>query len=169
MARIGAVDTGPELTVRRLLHGLGYRFRLHRRSLPGSPDICFPGRRKAIFVHGCFWHRHEGCRRTTTPKTRTSFWTEKFEKNVERDRGNLQDLGELGWQAIVVWECETADLSALRPRLTRFLEARAPAYPDGETMTCDPLENTNGNWRVRARRSKKKPRPRTDTRQPNSG
>ena len=122
MARIGSADTLPELAVRRLLHRLGYRFRLHRRSLPGTPDICFPGRKKAIFVHGCFWHRHEGCRRTTTPATRTSFWNDKFRKNVERDRANLKALRELGWSVMVVWECEIAKLETLGPRLAGFLD-----------------------------------------------
>ena len=131
MARIGSADTSPELAVRRLLHRLGYRFRLHRRSLPGRPDICFPGRKKAIFIHGCFWHRHEGCRRTTTPKTRTSFWKDKFERNVERDRANLKDLVELGWRVMVVWECETADLDVLRPRLAGFLDGAAPQPLEG--------------------------------------
>ena len=122
MARIGSADTSPELAVRKLLHRLGYRFRLHRRTLPGTPDICFPGRKKAIFVHGCFWHRHEGCRRTTTPMTRTSFWNAKFQKNVERDRANLKELRELGWRVMVVWGCETAKPAALGPRLVRFLD-----------------------------------------------
>ena len=125
MARIGSADTSPELAVRKLLHRLGYRFRLHRRNLPGTPDICFPGRKKAIFVHGCFWHRHEGCRRTTTPMTRTSFWNDKFRKNVERDRVNLRDLRELGWNVMVVWECETAKAETLGPRLTGFLDDTA--------------------------------------------
>ena len=120
MARIGSKDTKPELTVRKLLHGLGYRYRLHRRDLPGTPDICFPGRKKTIFVHGCFWHRH-GCRRTTTPGTRTSYWTQKFDRNVVRDQRNLTDLGELGWQTLVVWECEVADLPTLTERLVAFL------------------------------------------------
>ena len=128
MARIGSADTSPELAVRRLLHRLGYRFRLHRRSLPGTPDICFPGRRKAIFVHGCFWHRHEGCRRTTTPVTRRSFWRDKFQKNVARDRTNLRDLNQLGWSVMVVWECETADLDGLAPRLSEFLDGAASRY-----------------------------------------
>lgn len=125
MARIGAKDTRPELAVRRLLHRLGYRYRLHRRDLPGRPDICFPVRRKVIFVHGCFWHRHDGCRRTTTPKTRTSFWKAKFEANIARDRMNLSDLGKLGWKAMVVWECQTTDLDALAPRLVRFLDGES--------------------------------------------
>ncbi len=128
MARIGSKDTGPELIVRRLLHALGYRYRLHRRHLPGTPDICFAGRKKAIFVHGCFWHRHDGCRRTTTPSTRRSYWEEKFRRNVVRDRRNLADLGGLGWEALVVWECETADLPALASRLANFLSG-----PRGET------------------------------------
>ena len=122
MARIGSRDTKPELAVRRLLHGLGYRYRLHRRDLPGTPDICFPARKKVVFVHGCFWHRHKGCRRTTTPKTRVSFWEQKFHKNIIRDRVNLTDLGEQGWSVLVVWECETADLRTLTTRLLRFLD-----------------------------------------------
>lgn len=121
MARVGQKDTKPELIVRRLLHGLGYRYRLHRRDIPGTPDICFIRRRKAIFVHGCFWHRHEGCHRTTTPKTRTSFWEEKFRVNVARDRKKLADLKRLDWDALVVWECETKEESKLESRLVNFL------------------------------------------------
>ena len=121
MASVGARDTKPELVVRGLLHRLGYRYRLHRRDLPGTPDICFPARKKAIFVHGCFWHRHEGCNRTTTPKTRASFWEEKFDKNVVRDRINLTNLGGLGWEVMIVWECETTDVETLVSRLVSFL------------------------------------------------
>ncbi len=108
--------------MRRLLFSLGYRYRLHRRDLPGSPDICFPSRKKVVFVHGCFWHRHDGCARTSTPKTRTSYWEDKFRKNVVRDRRNLLDLAALGWDAMVVWECETRDLERLAARLARFLD-----------------------------------------------
>ena len=121
MAKIGPKDTRPELVVRRLLHGLGYRYRLHRRDLPGTPDICFPARKKVIFVHGCFWHRHDGCQRTTTPKTRASFWESKFQQNVVRDRMNLERLSDLDWEAMVVWECEIDDLDKLTPRLVAFL------------------------------------------------
>lgn len=128
MARIGSKDTKPELAVRKLLHGLGYRYRLHRRDLPGTPDICFPGRRKAIFVHGCFWHRH-GCRRTTTPSTRAAYWQQKFDRNVVRDRRALTDLDELGWETLVVWECEVADLPALTERLVAFLSEPDPHGP----------------------------------------
>ena len=125
MARIGSTNTLPELAVRQLLHRLGYRFRLHWRSLPGTPDICFPGRKKVVFVHGCFWHRHEGCRRTTTPITRTSFWRDKFHKNVERDRANLKALRELGWSVMIIWECDTVELEALSSRLVAFLNGTA--------------------------------------------
>ena len=121
MARIGSKDTQPELIVRRLLHGLGYRYRLHRRDLPGTPDICFPSRKKVIFVHGCFWHRHDGCKRMTTPKTRASFWEDKFPQNVVRDRMNMERLSGLDWATMVVWECETEDLEELTPRLVAFL------------------------------------------------
>ena len=131
MARIGSANTSPELAVRKLLHRLGYRFRVHRRSLPGTPDICFPGRKKAIFVHGCFWHRHEGCHRTTTPRTRTSFWEDKFEKNVARDRANLDHLGELGWAVMIVWECETVNPDALAARLAGFLDGTASRLSEG--------------------------------------
>ena len=122
MARIRAGNTKPEVAVRRLLYTLGYRYRLHWRDLPGTPDICFPGRRKVIFVHGCFWHRHKGCRRTTTPKTRASFWADKFKKNVVRDRKNINDLSVLGWDTMIVWECETGDLESLTYRLVEFLD-----------------------------------------------
>lgn len=122
MSRIRGKNTKPELIVRRLAHGMGYRFRLHRKDLPGSPDLVFPGRRKVVFVHGCFWHRHEGCRKTTTPKTRAEFWAEKFGRNVERDAENYAALKENGWHHLVVWECETTDLDALAMRLRKFLD-----------------------------------------------
>lgn len=123
MARIGPKNTTPELATRKLLHRLGYRYRLHRKDLPGTPDICFPARRKAIFVHGCFWHRHEGCRRTTMPKVRTSFWEEKFRQNIERDYRKIIALRELGWNTLVVWECETKTLPILTRRLVDFLSS----------------------------------------------
>ena len=125
LARVRSKDTKPEIIVRRVLHSLGFRYSLHRRDLPGTPDIVFIGRKKAIFVHGCFWHRHDGCSRTTTPKTRTSFWEEKFNKNVVRDRINLTKLGDLGWDTMVVWECETKDTKALALRLVKFIERKS--------------------------------------------
>ena len=122
MRRIRGRDTKPELSVRRLLHRLGYRYRLHAGDLPGRPDVVFRRRRKAIFIHGCFWHQHEGCKRATVPKTRTAYWCRKFEANRARDRASLQDLDRMGWTALVVWECETRAAHALSRRLTCFLE-----------------------------------------------
>lgn len=104
---------------RKLLHALGLRFRLHRRDLPGSPDIVLPGYRKVIFVHGCFWHRHLGCRYATTPKTRQDYWVPKFAANVERDARKQAQLEELGWHVLVVWECETKTKDALGRRLSQ--------------------------------------------------
>lgn len=121
MSRVKSRDTGPELTVRQVAHALGFRFRLHRRDLPGTPDLVFPKRRAVVFVHGCFWHRHEGCAKTTTPKSRAKFWQEKFDRNVQRDQRALRDLNKLGWRTLVVWQCETNDRAALGTRLERFL------------------------------------------------
>ena len=106
MSRIRSRDTGPELTLRSMLHHAGLRFRLYDRLLPGTPDIVMKKHRAAILVHGCYWHRHEGCRNATTPSTRTDFWQEKFGATVERDKRNLEALTVLGWKPIVVWECE---------------------------------------------------------------
>jgi DNA mismatch endonuclease (patch repair protein) len=116
MRRVATRGSKPEMIVRRALHALGYRFRLHRRDLPGSPDIVLPRRRTAIFVHGCFWHRHAGCRRTTTPKTRAAFWQAKFDANVARDRRVIAALEEDGWRIEVVWECETLEPERLATR-----------------------------------------------------
>lgn len=123
MSRIRGRDTGPELAVRRALHAAGHRFRLHRRDLPGRPDIVLPGLRTAVFVHGCFWHRHEGCRNATTPGTRTDFWQAKFAANVERDARVARALEALGWKVVVIWECE-----AEKPeRLAEVIRGRLPA------------------------------------------
>nr|WP_282960736.1 very short patch repair endonuclease [Actibacterium sp. MT2.3-13A] len=121
MSRIRAKDTKPELIVRRMLHSMGYRYRLHAPDLPGKPDIVFRPRRKVIFVHGCFWHRHPSCSKATTPKTRQEFWQEKFRKNVQRDLAVHQQLSDLGWSCLVVWECETSDADHLASRLSAFL------------------------------------------------
>lgn len=106
MASIRSFDTKPEMLVRRTLHGLGYRYVLHDKRLPGRPDLTFPSRRAVIFVNGCFWHRHPGCRRATTPKTRAAFWRSKFDRNARRDRDNAAALAALHWSVLVVWECE---------------------------------------------------------------
>jgi DNA mismatch endonuclease (patch repair protein) len=126
MARIGQRNTAPEITVRRILHRLGIRFRLHRHDLPGTPDIVLPSRRTAILVHGCFWHRHAGCRFAYMPKSRIEFWKAKFERNVARDAEVEQALCGLGWRVHIVWECETADLVVLEKRLRRLIRGRTP-------------------------------------------
>lgn len=122
MSRVRGKDTAPEMVVRRLVHALGYRFRLHRKDLPGSPDLVFPGRRVVVFVHGCFWHRHEGCRLASTPKSNEAFWEAKFGRNVERDARKERELRALGWRVLVVWQCETKDRDELTRQLTSFLE-----------------------------------------------
>jgi DNA mismatch endonuclease (patch repair protein) len=122
MARIGPKNTKPEMVVRRLLHSMGKRFRLHRRDLPGTPDIVLPRANKAIFVHGCFWHRHPGCSKATTPKTREAFWKDKFDRNVERDQRKERDLRSAGWDVITIWECEARDTIALTERLKAWLQ-----------------------------------------------
>jgi DNA mismatch endonuclease, patch repair protein len=121
MARIRGRDTSPELALRRLLHGMGYRFRCHRADLPGTPDIVLPGRGTVLFLHGCFWHRHPGCRHATTPRTRPEFWRLKFERNLARDRRTRRALNRAGWSVGVVWECALRDEDRLARRLLRFL------------------------------------------------
>lgn len=121
MQRIRSQNTKPELLVRRLLHRLGYRFRLHARDLPGRPDIVFRTRRKVIFVHGCFWHMHSACREGRVPKTRSSYWTEKLTRNVERDADHMRAFDELGWGVLVLWECELQATEELAERLSTFL------------------------------------------------
>ncbi|TCN22837.1 T/G mismatch-specific endonuclease [Sinorhizobium americanum] len=116
MAKIKGKNTRPEIAVRRELHALGARFRLHRRDLPGRPDIVMPARKLAVFVHGCFWHRHENCRMASDPKTRQEFWAAKFNDNIARDKRNLSDLESLGWEVRIIWECQTRqrdELSAI--------------------------------------------------------
>jgi len=121
MARVKGKNTKPELIVRSAAHSLGYRFRLHKRDLPGTPDIVFAGRRKVIFVHGCFWHRHDQCHKASTPKTRRSFWENKFQANMARDQRNVQMLQNEGWKVLTVWECQVRNLSALKEVLHNFL------------------------------------------------
>jgi DNA mismatch endonuclease, patch repair protein len=122
MSAIRSGNTKPEMVVRRLLHGLGYRYRLHRRDLPGTPDLVFPSRRCVVFVHGCFWHRHEDCRLARLPKSRVEFWETKLEGNRQRDQRKVRELVESGWRVLIVWECELADVDALTMRLKSFLD-----------------------------------------------
>jgi DNA mismatch endonuclease (patch repair protein) len=128
MSRVKAKNTKPEMVVRRMLHAAGYRYRLHARDLPGKPDLVFPGRRKVVFINGCFWHRHRDCAHARLPKSRTEFWTDKLERNRERDERNVEALREQGWDVLTVWECEVRDLAAIMPRVVAFLEQR-PAPP----------------------------------------
>jgi DNA mismatch endonuclease, patch repair protein len=121
MSRIRSTDTHPEMLVRRLLHGLGYRYALHRRDLPGVPDLVFPSRRKVILVHGCFWHQHRGCVDGRIPKSRVDYWEPKLRRNVKRDRRNVSKLRRDGWRVLKVWECEVSDVEEVRARLIRFL------------------------------------------------
>ena len=123
MSAIRGKDTKPEMAVRRLVHRRGYRFRLHRRDRAGSPDLVFPGRRKVIFVHGCYWHRHPGCRFAYSPKTNAVFWNAKFDANVARDAEALTRLKADGWDPLVIWECESTDTGALAARLSAHLGA----------------------------------------------
>ena len=121
MQKVKQRNTKPEIVVRRAAHALGYRFRLHRRDLPGSPDIVLPRHKVAVFVHGCFWHRHPGCRYASTPKANAEFWLNKFSHNVERDARKERELRALGWRVLVIWECETRDRARLEQSLSDFI------------------------------------------------
>jgi len=123
MARIRKTDTQPELIVRKLASKLGYRFRVHRCDLPGTPDLAFPGRRKVIFVHGCFWHQHKCSLGKKQPRTRQEYWVPKLARNVERDRVNGAALRRLGWKMLVVWECQTSNIAEVSARIVNFLDA----------------------------------------------
>jgi DNA mismatch endonuclease, patch repair protein len=138
MARVRGKNTRPELIVRKLVFASGYRYRLHVRTLPGCPDLVFPSRKKVIFVHGCFWHRHDNCGLARIPKSRVEFWSDKLNANKARDVRNIEALRQSGWQVLVVWECELGDRSALGDRLLSFLgpsgaRARANAAAGGST------------------------------------
>lgn len=122
MSRVRNRNTRPELIVRSLLHRLGYRFRLHRKNLPGHPDIVLPKHRKVIFVHGCFWHGHEDCPRGKRPTSNIDFWRKKIARNRERDHESLKKLEGVGWKSLVIWQCETRDGDKLGDKLLRFLE-----------------------------------------------
>lgn len=123
MAKVRSKDTGPEIALRRILTRNGYRYRLHRRDLPGCPDIVFPSRKKVVFVHGCFWHRHGiRCPLTRLPKSRLEFWQPKLEKNHTRDEKNRRRLRAAGWESLVIWECQLRDPEKVLLKLVKFLE-----------------------------------------------
>jgi DNA mismatch endonuclease, patch repair protein len=129
MSQIRSTGTKPEKIVRKLVHGMGYRYRLHRKGLPGKPDLVFGPRRKIIFVHGCFWHQHmaNDCLDGRKPKSNTLYWNKKLSRNVERDAENRMQLSKLGWDVLVVWECETKNIDELLQKLDRFLIKPLPA------------------------------------------
>lgn len=124
MSAIRSKNMKPEMVVRKLVHSLGYRYRLHKKELPGKPDLVFGPRKKAIFVHGCFWHQHDdpNCKDGRLPKSRLAYWIPKLERNISRDKTNLEKLEAHGWKTLVVWECETKDVSALQARISSFLD-----------------------------------------------
>lgn len=124
MRAVKSKNTTPEMIVRKLVFSLGYRYRLHRRDLPGRPDLVFPKYRIALFVHGCFWHRHPGCSKATMPKTNVAMWRSKFKRNVERDALNIADITNLGWRAEVIWECETKSPELLQLRIEEIFSCR---------------------------------------------
>ena len=124
MARVRSKNMRPEMVVRKLVFGLGYRYRLHARDLPGCPDLAFRPRKKVIFVHGCFWHRHASCALARMPKSRLDFWGPKLEGNRERDEKNNRNLRREGWKVLTVWECQLKDVGRLEHRIRRFLDAQ---------------------------------------------
>lgn len=123
MRQVKGRDTSPEKIVRSLLHRMGYRFRLQRDDLPGKPDIVLPRFKTVVFVNGCFWHRHSGCKRATTPATNVDYWQTKFERNVARDARNQAELEKMGWRVVIVWECELKDKTTLEKRLDDYLKS----------------------------------------------
>ena len=122
MSRIKSGNTKPEIVVRSLLHNMGYRFRLHRKDLPGKPDIALPRYNSVIFVHGCFWHRHKECKNASNPKTKKTFWREKFKANVNRDRKVQKELKSMGWRILIIWECELAEVDSVINKLEDYLQ-----------------------------------------------
>lgn len=127
MSRIRGRDTSPEMTVRSALHARGYRFRLHRKDLPGKPDVVLPKYRTVVFVHGCFWHRHSRCRNATTPTANARFWADKFAENTERDARRTRDLRKLGWHVFVIWECEVGSGKSMSRLFAALDKARDSA------------------------------------------
>lgn len=123
MARIRKIDTKPELAIRRLVHAMGFRYRLYRRDLPGTPDLVFPSRKKVIFVHGCFWHRHDCASGRKLPSRNLEYWQPKLARNRARDQENIAKLKKLGWKSLVIWECQVSEKARLERRIRQFLES----------------------------------------------
>ena len=150
MAGIRGRDTAPELAVRRIAHRMGLRFRLHRKDLPGRPDLVFPRHRLVVFVHGCFWHRHKGCRYASTPKSRIAFWTEKFAANVARDVRQEAALRAVGWRVLVIWECETRHEEAVERRLGSLTKREGSAQERESTLSVAVMEHQGRTQEVDA-------------------
>ncbi len=144
MRRVHSTNTTPERKVRSLLHKLGFRFRLHRNDLPGKPDIVLSKYRTLVFVHGCFWHRHQSCPHATTPASRQEYWLPKFYRTVDRDRKNKEELQRQGWKVVVVWECETKNVRKLAERLMKDINTPAgPANVLPAQMVADAVQDFN--------------------------
>ena len=131
MSLIRGKDSSPELKLRRLVHGMGFRYRLHVKDLPGKPDLVFPSRRAVIFMHGCFWHRHPGCKLARMPKSKLDFWRPKLEGNRERDLRNQEILEKLGWHVLVVWECEMKNIEKVSIKVREFIQGREEKHEVG--------------------------------------
>jgi DNA mismatch endonuclease (patch repair protein) len=136
MSLVRSKNTGPEITVRKAVHRLGLRFRLHRRDLPGTPDLVFPKYRMVLFVHGCFWHRHSGCAKSSTPKSRKNYWAAKFNANVSRDRRSIAQLRKLKWKTVVIWECEAKNAPRLEAVIRKSF--RLPTRRSRKTSKSPP-------------------------------
>ena len=124
MSKIGPINSKPEILIRKLVHGMGYRYRLHGEDLPGKPDLVFPKYKKVIFVHGCFWHGHEGCKRSTIPETNEIFWRKKITRNIDNDVRKCKKLNKLGWDYLIIWQCEikSKNVEILKRRIFDFLK-----------------------------------------------
>lgn len=143
MAKIRSKNTGPERTVRSLLHRAGYRFRIHVRSLPGTPDVVLPRHRLVVFVHGCFWHRHKGCKVATTPKSHRKFWSDKFARNVANDRKHVRQLRRLGWHVVTIWACQLRNPERVMAKIKKSIAPRtvfayAAAHPVPGPIAAEP-------------------------------
>lgn len=146
MARVHAQDTSPEIVVRRLLHKLGYRYRLYSPDLPGKPDLVFRSRRKVVFVHGCFWHQHDACSKARRPSTHTDYWLPKLSRNRQRDVENLRTLERLGWSALVIWQCELRNIDDVVKSLVAFLN---PPPAKAERGAADPTQPATASLGIR--------------------
>lgn len=150
MRRIRGKDTVPEILVRRLVHGMGIRYRLHRKDLPGTPDLVFTSRRKVIFVHGCFWHQHN-CSRGKRPSSNVKFWDAKLEGNLQRDKADVSSLKEKGWRVLIVWECEIKEPAKLSRRIESFLKDDRHSHEKNSSLTSMQSGNQQGASRKEAK------------------